>query len=150
MVGVRRFLPHVVAVMSLAGLGVAACGETRGRHAEATRALSAPTTVAGRAASTSETAARLLFAGDVMLGRGVAKIAAADADGLFAEIRFEVASADIAVANLESPLTSRPHDPAFGPNALEAPPASPGCSPRRGSTLWASRTTMRAMPVRVP
>jgi poly-gamma-glutamate capsule biosynthesis protein CapA/YwtB (metallophosphatase superfamily) len=124
MVGVRRFLPHVVAVLSLAGLGAAACGETGGRHAEATRVVSAPTTVGGHAASTSETAVRLLFAGDVMLGRGVAKIAAADPDGLFAGIRFEVASADLAVANLESPLTSRPHDPAFGPNALEAPPAS--------------------------
>ena len=33
-------------------------------------------------------------------------------------------SADLAVANLESPLTLRPHLPAFGPNALEARPAS--------------------------
>ena len=32
--------------------------------------------------------------------------------------------ADLAVANLESPLTLRPHDPAAGPNALEARPAS--------------------------
>jgi len=124
MVGVRRFLPHVVAVMSLVGLGAAACGETGGRQAEATRAPSVSTTVAGRGASSSATAARLVFAGDVMLGRGVAKVAAADPAGLFAGIRFEVASADLAVANLESPLTSRPHDPATGPNALEAPPAS--------------------------
>ncbi len=107
MAGVRRFLPHVVAVLSLAALGAAACGEAT-----------------GRAASSNATAARLLFAGDVMLGRGVARAAAADPAALFAGIRFEVASADLAVANLESPLTSRAHDPAFGPNALEAPPAS--------------------------
>lgn len=67
---------------------------------------------------------RLLFAGDVMLGRGVARLAAANAPALLAGIRFEVASADFAIANLESPLTTRPHDPASGPNALEAPPAS--------------------------
>jgi poly-gamma-glutamate synthesis protein (capsule biosynthesis protein) len=67
---------------------------------------------------------QLLFAGDVMLGRGVAVIAAADPDGLLAGIRPEVRSADLAVANLESPLTARPHDPSFGPNALEADPGS--------------------------
>ena len=59
-----------------------------------------------------------------MLGRGVLRVAAADPAGLFAGIRLEVASADLAVANLESPLTSRPHDPSSGPNALEAPAAS--------------------------
>jgi len=48
----------------------------------------------------------------------------ADPDGLLAGIRLEVASAGLAVANLESPLTSRPHDSAFGPNALEASPDS--------------------------
>jgi len=72
----------------------------------------------------SGVAVRLLFAGDVMLGRGVLRVAAADPAGLFAGIRLEVASADLAVANLESPLTSRPHDPSSGPNALEAPAAS--------------------------
>jgi poly-gamma-glutamate capsule biosynthesis protein CapA/YwtB (metallophosphatase superfamily) len=66
----------------------------------------------------------LLFAGDVMLGRGVARLATAGPDRLFADVRFQVRSADLAVANLESPLTSRPHDPAFGENALEASPAS--------------------------
>ncbi|MBI4172189.1 MAG: CapA family protein [Actinobacteria bacterium] len=107
MAGVRRFLLQIVAVISLACLGAVACGEAT-----------------GRAAPSSGTTARLLFAGDVMLGRGVAKVAAADPAGLFAGIRFEVTSADFAVANLESPLTSRAHDPASGPNALEAPPAS--------------------------
>lgn len=67
------------------------------------------------------TAVRLLFAGDVMLGRGVADL---DAATVFTDVRFEVASADLSVANLESPLTNRPHDPGSGPNALEATPFS--------------------------
>ncbi|MCC6224621.1 MAG: CapA family protein [Thermoleophilia bacterium] len=71
-----------------------------------------------------ETTARLLFAGDVMLGRGVAT--AAPAAELFAGIELQVAAADVAIANLESPLTARPHDPAAGPNALEAGPESAG------------------------
>ena len=65
-----------------------------------------------------------LFAGDVMLGRGVAPVAAADPHALFAGVRDEISAADLAVANLESPLTLRRHLPAFGPNALEARPAS--------------------------
>ncbi|HYA09277.1 MAG TPA: CapA family protein [Gaiellaceae bacterium] len=67
---------------------------------------------------------RLLFAGDVMLGRGVAPVAAADPQDLFAGVHDEVSAADLAVANLESPLTLRRHLPAAGPNALEARPAS--------------------------
>ena len=77
----------------------------------------------GASASTPRTV-RLVFAGDVMLGRGVAPVAAADPQGLFAGVRDEVSTADLAVANLESPLTLRRHRPAFGPNALEARPAS--------------------------
>ncbi len=69
-------------------------------------------------------AVRLLFAGDVMLGRGVAAAGAHDPSGLLAGVRPEIAAADLAVANLESPLTDRPHDPAAGPNALEASPGS--------------------------
>lgn len=62
---------------------------------------------------------RLLFGGDVMLGRGVAR---ADPSQLFAGIRGTLAAADYAVANLESPLTARRHR--LGPYALEAAPAS--------------------------
>ncbi len=58
-----------------------------------------------------------------MLGRGVAPVAAADPSGLFADVRFEVSQADLAVANLESPLTDRAHS-SVNPNALEASPAS--------------------------
>jgi poly-gamma-glutamate synthesis protein (capsule biosynthesis protein) len=67
---------------------------------------------------------RLLFAGDVMLGRGVAAAGANDPFSLLAGVRSAIAAADLAVANLESPLTERPHDPASGPNALEASPSS--------------------------
>jgi poly-gamma-glutamate synthesis protein (capsule biosynthesis protein) len=72
-----------------------------------------PTTPAGTA--------RLLFGGDVMLGRRVAPIAAVEGPDLLRDIRFVVSSADVAAANLESPLTSRPHL-ADTPNELEATP----------------------------
>jgi hypothetical protein len=63
----------------------------------------------------------LLFVGDVMLGRGVSPLATADPVGLFEEVRLTVRDADLALANLESPLTTRPHlSP--NPNALEADP----------------------------
>jgi hypothetical protein len=57
-----------------------------------------------------------------MLGRGVAPIAAGDPAGLFEDVRLVVKSADLSLANLESPLTDRPHRSA-NPNALEADPA---------------------------
>ncbi|HEU4356492.1 MAG TPA: CapA family protein [Actinomycetota bacterium] len=66
---------------------------------------------------------RLLFAGDVMLGRGVAEF---DPTTLLEGVRHVVSSADLAIANLESPLTGRPHLPSAGPNELEATPASAG------------------------
>jgi poly-gamma-glutamate synthesis protein (capsule biosynthesis protein) len=72
----------------------------------------------------ARTPARLLFAGDVMLGRGVADLAGASPEQLFEGVRSVVAAADLAVANLESPLTARLHEPASGPNALEAAPTS--------------------------
>lgn len=76
------------------------------------------------AGASSPRTVRLVFAGDVMLGRGVAPVAAADPQELFAGVRDEISGADFAVANLESPLTLRRHRPASGPNALEARPAS--------------------------
>jgi len=81
-------------------------------------------TVPPAASAASPPTVRLLFAGDIMLGRGVAPVAGADPQGLFAGVRDEVSAADLAVANLESPLTLRRHLPASGPNALEARPAS--------------------------
>jgi len=67
---------------------------------------------------------RLIFGGDVMLGRGVARANARHPEAILAGIRIELGSADLAVANLESPLTTRRHLPRYGPNALEAKPAS--------------------------
>jgi hypothetical protein len=78
----------------------------------------------GTAAPARTPVARLLFAGDVMLGRGVARTAAADPNTLLAGIRPQLSSADLTAANLESPLTKRPHLAARGPNALEADPSS--------------------------
>jgi hypothetical protein len=95
-------------VIGLLGLAAAACAQARG----------------GMVAPSNEPAARLLFAGDVMLGRGIARAAAADPAALFAGVRLQLSSADLAAANLESPLTSRPHLSSRGPNALEADPAS--------------------------
>lgn len=66
---------------------------------------------------------RILMGGDVMLGRGVADVVAHDPWSIFADIQTEVRSADIAIANLESPLTPRPHIAAT-PNALEADPGA--------------------------
>lgn len=73
--------------------------------------------------------ARLLFAGDVMLGRGVAAL---EPSTLFEGIRDVVSSADLAAANLESPLTTRPHLASAGPNALEAVPSSAALLARAG------------------
>ena len=76
------------------------------------------------AAAPDPVTARLLFVGDAMLGRGVARESAGDPAALLAGVRFQVSSADLAVANLESPLTVRPHLASAGRNALEAAPAS--------------------------
>jgi poly-gamma-glutamate capsule biosynthesis protein CapA/YwtB (metallophosphatase superfamily) len=76
-------------------------------------------TVAGPRAS--EETVSLLFVGDVMLGREVAPIAAGDPDGLFFEVRAKVRAAALAMANLESPLTGRPHV-SGNPYELEADP----------------------------
>jgi poly-gamma-glutamate synthesis protein (capsule biosynthesis protein) len=68
-----------------------------------------------------EVTARLLLAGDVMLGRGVAPIVAADPEGLFSDVRRVVRAADLAAVNVESPFTHRPHASA-NPYPLEADP----------------------------
>jgi poly-gamma-glutamate capsule biosynthesis protein CapA/YwtB (metallophosphatase superfamily) len=65
----------------------------------------------------------LTFVGDVMLGRGVAPIASGDPTGLFEEVRWIISSSDLAMGNLESPLTTRTHQ-SSNPHALEADPAT--------------------------
>lgn len=72
---------------------------------------------------------RLLFGGDVMLGRGVAAAGVADP---FEGLRSVVAGAHLAAANLESPLTDRPHRAEAGPNALEAAPEAATVLARAG------------------
>ena len=63
----------------------------------------------------------ILLVGDIMVGRGVAQIAAGDPAGLFEDVRLVVKSADLSLANLESPLTNRAHRSA-NPNNLVADP----------------------------
>ncbi len=55
-----------------------------------------------------------------MLGRGVAPVVAGDPTTVFERLRPVVVGADLAFANLESPLTRRPH--LSGDHALEADP----------------------------
>jgi poly-gamma-glutamate capsule biosynthesis protein CapA/YwtB (metallophosphatase superfamily) len=86
-------------------------------------------TIAAIGPPDSPEAVTVLLAGDAMLGRNVAPVAAADPDGLFADVRREIRRADIAAVNVESPLTNRPHT-SPNPYALEADP--------RGATLLAA------------
>ena len=79
---------------------------------------------------------RLLFAGDVMLGRDVGPVAAAVGAAIFEDVRFVVSSADLAAANLESPLTDLPHL-SDNPNALEADPATASLLAGAGFDLMA-------------
>ena len=63
----------------------------------------------GQPATDSEAdVVRIVMGGDVMLGRGVGTIAERDPHGVFAGIEMQLAAADLAMANLESPLTERP------------------------------------------
>jgi poly-gamma-glutamate capsule biosynthesis protein CapA/YwtB (metallophosphatase superfamily) len=66
---------------------------------------------------------RILLAGDAMLGRSVAPIIEGDRDGVLEGVRRVIRAADLAVVNIESPLTLRPHAVA-NPYALEADPGS--------------------------
>ena len=105
-------LPCVVLLM------VAACWVAPGSGPSVTQdpgtfATSSPRTVAAPAV-------RLVFIGDVMLGRGVAEVAAHDPGSIFERLRPALVEADLAMANLESPLTTRPH--ATSGHALEAEP----------------------------
>jgi poly-gamma-glutamate synthesis protein (capsule biosynthesis protein) len=76
----------------------------------------------------------VLLVGDVMLGRGVAWLVRSDPAGVFEDVRHVVTDADIAAANLESPLTLRLHI-ATNPYALEADPASAGSLAEAGFDL---------------
>ena len=105
------------------GLGVlliaAACGSTAG---STTISLPAPTSVTRPVSDEPAGPATVVLGGDVMLGRRVGEVAAADPSSVFEEVRYLIGHADLAVANLESPLTTRTHA-VDNPNALEADPA---------------------------
>ena len=88
----------------------------------------------GEDRSTGTAPISILMAGDIMLGRGVAPIAAGDPAGLFEDVRLVVKSADLSLANLESPLTDRAHRSA-NPNSLEADPALASVIERAGFDL---------------
>lgn len=92
-----------------------------------------PTTVTA-APSSDGSLVSILLVGDVMLGRGVAPLVRRDPAGLFEDVRHVVASADLAAANLESPLTLRPHI-ATNSYALEADPQSAGSLATAGFDL---------------
>lgn len=67
----------------------------------------------------------LAFAGDVMLGRGIARALAGDWPAAFAKVAGPLIEADLAFANLESPLTIAPqvnngHDLRTMPSAVNA------------------------------
>lgn len=68
----------------------------------------------------------LAFVGDVMLGRGVAQALDGDWDAAFVDVQPWLAQADLAFANLESPLTTAPFalssDGMVGRYDLRAPP----------------------------
>lgn len=83
----------------------------------------APITGSDAATAVPQTA-RIVLLGDVMLGRSVAPVVANDRDSIFEPIRATLAGADLALANLESPLTVRPH--LAGDNPLEADPLAAG------------------------
>ncbi len=74
--------------------------------------------------------ATIVLVGDVMLGRNVADVVANDPESVFESVRPMLAAADLAVGNLESPLTSRAH--VVGDHALEADPASAELLARAG------------------
>ncbi len=100
-----------LAVALVVGFTVAACS---------TSTASNPARTTVRAGATS-TPVRLIFLGDVMLGRGVRTVAIADPGSIFEHLRPTLVGADLVLANLESPLTTRIHTAAG--YALEADPA---------------------------
>ncbi len=73
--------------------------------------------------ATDEPTARVLLVGDVMTGRGLADLFASSPDEVLAGVRHLIAAVDITAANLESPLTVRPHT-SSNVNQLQADPAT--------------------------
>jgi poly-gamma-glutamate capsule biosynthesis protein CapA/YwtB (metallophosphatase superfamily) len=87
-----------------------------------TTAVQSSTTTASRPVVPPRPTVRIAVVGDIMLGRGMQAIVAHDPEGLFEDVRRMLSDVDVAGANMESPLTNRPHI-AANPWALEADPA---------------------------
>ena len=108
--------------------GRKADGQSAGRHLGGLFYFVVIVTLAGLSAlgvqpPSSGSPISITFVGDVMLGRGVAPIASGDPMGVFEEVRWILRSSDLAMGNLESPLTTRSHQSPT-PYALEADPAT--------------------------
>lgn len=89
-----------LATLAAAVVLIAACGAIVDESAS---------TPPATAASSTRPTARILLVGDVMMGRGVTAALDSDPDAVFAGVRHLLDSADVSGANLESPLTTRPH-----------------------------------------
>lgn len=87
-----------------AGPGTAT-GETT---AITTGETTAPAPAAARVPAAARPTVRMLFAGDVMVARGVAPALANEGAALFQDVRFVISDADLAAANLESGLADDP------------------------------------------
>ena len=113
-------LDALLAAVAVLCLGCSSLSPTSTNTATSTAAT---TTTAGYdGAAAAPPTARIVLLGDVMLGRSVAPVVTNDGDSVFEQLRATLDGADLALANLESPLTSRPH--VLGDNALEADPLS--------------------------
>ncbi|NIA24213.1 MAG: hypothetical protein GWP04_01445 [Gammaproteobacteria bacterium] len=110
--------------------------ETRAPTASTTTTSTPPAMTAVTVTSTTSTTIttpettrrptiRIAMVGDVMLGRGLSRIVRNDPQSIFEDVRFVLSDVDIAGANMESPLTNRPHI-ALNPYALEARPETAG------------------------
>jgi poly-gamma-glutamate synthesis protein (capsule biosynthesis protein) len=86
-------------------------------------AATTDTTTTSTLPSPTEPAVRVLLVGDLMAGRGLADLFASEPGEMFAGVRHLLTGADLAAANLESPLTTLPHISA-NENELEADPAA--------------------------
>ncbi|MDJ0952589.1 MAG: CapA family protein [Acidimicrobiia bacterium] len=99
------------AILLIAAALVAACSGSDGAAGTVTQT------------ATGEPTARVLLVGDVMTGRGLADLLASSPDDVFSGVRHLLTGADLAAANLESPLTVLPHT-SSNENQLQADPAT--------------------------
>ncbi len=118
-VGENGAMRHVACLALVAAL-LSCTGTADESSTETTAANTSSNTLAQ--ASVSRTV-RVLLVGDVMFGRGLTEPLARDPGAVFAGVRHILGAADVVGANLESPLTDRPHV-SDNKNELEADPAA--------------------------